>query len=421
MMTMATRNEYIGTKLKQTNYYALSKKEKGKVLKEIVDTTELNKDYLTSKIAKMQFESKADKPRYKSHRNTKYDREVVSALEDVWEIFGKPCGQILEPLLKSDTLDITLNKIEKQYSFRVINLLRQISSKTIDNKLKDKKDKDKFNGKYENSKSDTLLKHKIPIKVSNEINSTEAGNMSTDLVESCGGSPFGPYISTFSSTDVSSGFWWGQAIPAATAQEIIKCLALRNKYIPFKVNSDHTDNGSPFINWDVEGWYELNNILHSRSRPNKKNDNCYVEQKNYTHVRKSIGNLRFCSISELEIINEILIRCANLRNYFIPTFKLTSKLRNGAKVHKQYKDIRTPFARIMADTTVPLEVKKQVIEIRNDLHPIQLSKEIKELQIKLYKIYKARNNQKVPKNMPAKSTNSLRFLTLRQRSFRLHD
>lgn len=75
----------------------------------------------------------------------------------------------------------------------------------------------------------------------------------------------------------------------------------------------------------------------------------------------------------------------------------------------------------MADTTVPLEVKKQVIEIRNDLHPIQLSKEIKELQIKLYKIYKARNNQKVPKNMPAKSTNSLRFLTLRQRSFRLHD
>jgi hypothetical protein len=88
----------------------------------------------------------------------------------------------------------------------VINLLRQISSKTIDNKLKDKKDKDKFNSKYESSKSDTLLKHKIPIVVSNEINSVEAGNMSTDLVESCGESPYGPYISTFSSTDVSSGF-----------------------------------------------------------------------------------------------------------------------------------------------------------------------------------------------------------------------
>jgi len=83
MMTMETRNEYIGTKLKQTNYYALTKKEKGKVLEEVVSTTELNKDYLTSKIAKMQFESKAEKLRSKPHRNTKYDHEVVSALEDL--------------------------------------------------------------------------------------------------------------------------------------------------------------------------------------------------------------------------------------------------------------------------------------------------------------------------------------------------
>lgn len=420
-MTMKTRNEYIGTKIKQTNYYALAKKEKSKVLKEVVSTTELNKDYLTSKIAKMQFESKAEKLRSKPHRNTKYDHEVVSALADIWEIFNKPCGQILEPLLKSDTLDITLEENKKQYSLRVINLLRQISSKTIDNKLKDKKDKDKFDSKYENNKSDTLLKHKIPIVVSNEINSVEAGNMSTDLVESCGESPYGPYISTFSSTDVSSGFWFGQAILTATAQEIIKCLELRNKHIPFKISTDHTDNGSPFINWTVETWYEFNNILHSRSRPNKKNDNCFVEQKNYTHVRKSIGNLRFCSILELEIINEIMVRCADLRNYFIPTFKLTSKLRNGAKVHKQYKDIKTPFARIMADVTVSLEVKERMVEIRKNLHPVQISKEIKELQIKLYKMYKARNGQKTPKIIPANSTSSLRFLTLRQRSFRLHD
>jgi len=420
-MTMETRNEYISTKLKQTNYYALSKKEKGIVLKEIVNTTELNKDYLTSKIVKMQFESKSEKLRFKPHRNTKYDSEVVSALKDIWEIFNKPCGQILESLLKSDTLDITLKEGRNQYSQRVINLLKQISAKTIDNKLKDKKDKDKINSKYENSKSDTLLKHKIPIKISSEIDSTKAGNMSTDLVESCGESPFGPYISTFSSTDVYSGFWFGIAIPKAITEEIIKCLELRNIHIPFRINYDHTDNGAPFINNKVENWYEINNILHTRSRPNKKNDNCYVEQKNYTHIRKSIGNLRYCSLSELEIINEILIRCADLRNYFIPTLKLTSKLRDGAKVHKQYKDIKTPFNRIMTDTTIPSNVKEQMIEIRKNLNPIQLSKEIKELQIRLYKIYKARNNQKVVNNISSNSTNSLRFLTLRQRSFRLHD
>lgn len=42
----------------------------------------------------------------------------------------------------------------------------------------------------------------------------------------------------------------------------------------------------------------------SRSRPYKKNDNCFVEQKNSTHVRQVVGYLRYDTSEEQEIMND---------------------------------------------------------------------------------------------------------------------
>jgi len=84
-------------------------------------------------------------------------------------------------------------------------LLRQISPKSIDNKLKEFKTKDMIKHKYENNKSDTLLKQTVKICLSNELDKTKPGSFSTDLVESCGTNAFGPFIQTFSSTDIFSG------------------------------------------------------------------------------------------------------------------------------------------------------------------------------------------------------------------------
>lgn len=206
-MTMKTRNEYISSKLKQTNYYALSKKEKGVVLTEIANTTELDKNYLSSKITSLQFESKVEKEisRIKNQRKPKYDKEVVLALQDIWNIYHKPCSEILHANLQSDTLNITLKDNKKQYTQRVIDLLKQISPKSIDNKLKEYKDKKRREAKYQNSKSDTLLKQTIKICLSNELDNTQPGSFSTDLVESCGSNASGLFIQTFSSTDVFSG------------------------------------------------------------------------------------------------------------------------------------------------------------------------------------------------------------------------
>ena len=423
---MKSRNQYIEAKIKDSNYWALGKKKKGEVLEEVAKITELNKNYLSNKMSSLQFESKADKAleKRKNRRKPIYDREVVLALKKTWEIFHKPCSQLLQVNLQSDTLDITLKDEKIQYPQRVIDLLRQISPKSIDNKLKEFKTKDMIKHKYENNKSDTLLKQTVKICLSNELDKTKPGSFSTDLVESCGTNAFGPFIQTFSSTDIFSGWWFGYPVIRAVQTETIKCLELRNKLCPFPIVADYTDNGSPLLNWLTKKWYDKNGIEYTRSRPNKKNDNCFVEQKNYTHVRKYTGYLRFDTKEELWILNELYMALMDFRNFFLPTFKLTSKIRDGAKIHKQYGDIRTPFHRLIASLDVSEGIKKNLIRYRKGLHPVELSRRITTLQRKLYKVHLAKYGKNIDKTAEIYADQNIishRFLTPRQRSFCLED
>lgn len=55
----------------------------------------------------------------------------------------------------------------------------------------------------------------------------------------------------------------------------------------------HSDNGGEFKNMQVLIWCQENGIDFSRSRPYKKNDNCFVEQKNDSVVRRVVGYYRF--------------------------------------------------------------------------------------------------------------------------------
>jgi hypothetical protein len=51
----------------------------------------------------------------------------------------------------------------------------------------------------------------------------------------------------------------------------------------------HSDNGSEFINNATEIWRKDNSILFTRSRDHKKNNNCFVEQKNGAVVKEYVG------------------------------------------------------------------------------------------------------------------------------------
>jgi hypothetical protein len=77
-------------------------------------------------------------------------------------------------------------------------------------------------------------------------------------------------------------------------------------------------------------------ITFTRSRPYRKNDNCFVEQKNYSIVRRAVGYARHDTPEELELLNEPYLRLRLYANYFQPVMKLVEKTRTGSRVTKKY-------------------------------------------------------------------------------------
>ena len=66
-----------------------------------------------------------------------------------------------------------------------------------------------------------------------------------------------------------------------------------------------SDNGGEFINYHLYEYCTKNNIAFTRSRAYRKNDNCFVEQKNNSVVRRYAGYFRYDTEQQLELVNEI--------------------------------------------------------------------------------------------------------------------
>lgn len=121
-------------------------------------------------------------------------------------------------------------------------------------------------------------------------------------------------------------------------------------------------------------------ILFTRSRPYKKNDNCFVEQKNYSVVRRAVGYARFDSLEALEALNTLYRHLRLLTNFIYPSTKLLSKSRVGSKVSKTYDTPQTPFKRILARPDVPDSVKQSLGDHYRSLDPLAVARKFKLLQ-----------------------------------------
>jgi len=129
-----------------------------------------------------------------------------------------------------------------------------------------------------------------------------------------------------------------------------------------------------------------NKITFTRSRAYKKNDSCYVEQKNYSVVRKAVGYLRYDTEEELDLLNELYIYLDYYTNYFQPVLKLKSKERTGSKVTKRYDVAKTPFRRVLESKYIDDKIKARLKRKYDSLNPADLKRKISRLQDKLLKL-----------------------------------
>jgi len=387
MMNMQSRNQYL-KELRSEYLKTKPKKGRSGLLDEAEKRTGLNRRYLMEKLKP---KSNLDKDKaQRKKRKQFYDNSVKPALVQMWRIFDYPCGQRLEPLLKSETDKLRLLD-ELDCSDKTAAKLKTIGSATIDRKLKHQKEIERIKRKYRR-KMHPLLYQKIPVKVFGEQNRRELGNIQIDLVEHCGGSAAGEFLNTLSSTDISSGWWEGEIVMGkAQERTFLGIQGTRARY-PFPWKEIHSDNGSEFINAHLFRYTEKEGLDFSRSRPYKKNDNCLVEQKNWTHVKKFIGYVRYDTESELRILNDLYRNELRLfKNFFQPVIKLVSKERVGGRIHRRYDQTRTPYQRAMESKEVSENKRQELKKIYLSLNPAQLKRDIDVKLGTLYMTYQQKN------------------------------
>jgi hypothetical protein len=231
-----------------------------------------------------------------------------------------------------------------------------------------------------------LLKSQIPIRTFSEWNDRRPGFVEIDLVGHDGGDPKGEFIQTLDVTDVCTGWTETQAVKNKAQIWVFQALQEIRGHLPFELMGIDSDNGSEFINHHLLRFCTEGKITFTRARSYRKNDNCFVEQENYSIVRRAVGYLRYDTREELIILNELYGYLRLYTNFFQPVMKLIEKTRQGSRVTKRYDKPRTPYQRVLDSPYVPADRKEQLRKQYATLNPADLKRKITKLQNKLLKM-----------------------------------
>jgi len=154
-------------------------------------------------------------------------------------------------------------------------------------------------------------------------------------------------------------------------------------HLPFAIKGIDTDNGSEFKNMQLLHWCQQNHITFTRSRSYKKNDNCFVEQKNDSVVRRIVGYYRFEGEQARSVMAELYEHYNKLVNFFFPSMKIISKERVDAKLIKKYDTAKTPYRRLMESNEVSIAEKQVLCQRKDNLDLAVLLEKTQLLQDKL--------------------------------------
>ncbi len=322
--------------------------------------------------------------KHKRQRQKVYDQKVFVSLKRIWQIMDYICGKRLASVLKELIFKLEQHK-EIAIDRGTREKLLRISPATIDRLLAKERKNQQIKGRS-NTKPGTLLKNQIPIRTFSEWDEGRPGFVEIDLVGHDGGDAKGEFIQTLDVTDVCTGWTETQAVRNKAQVWVFEALQDIKIRLPFKMLGIDSDNGSEFINGHLVRFCEEKQITFTRSRPYRKNDNCFVEQKNYSVVRRAVGYMRYDTEEELTILNQLYGHLRLYTNFFQPVMKLIEKTRIGSKVKKKYDKPQTPYKRVLESTHIPEENKKQLRRLYAKLNPAELKRQITKLQNRLLKL-----------------------------------
>jgi 5S rRNA maturation endonuclease (ribonuclease M5) len=380
-MSNSAKKEYLQQIRKR--YFSATRPEKSRILDEFCTVCNYNRKYAIRLICK-----KEQKQELRKGRPRKYYSEAIKAfLKDLWIVTNLACSKRLKAAIALWLPSYKLH-YKNFLSDKDIQLLYQISPRTIDRLLKRLKSKYKKFGLC-TTKPGSLLKKHIPIKV-NQWDETKPGFIEADTVAHCGDSIAGQFVYTLNTVDIATGWTEQRAIWGRGKRGVFEAIKNIRSSLPFKILGFDCDNGGELLNYMLLEYFtgQKNPIQYTRSREYKKNDNAHIEEKNWTHVRQFIGYQRFDKIKTVDMLNDLYLSEWRLYlNFFIPSFKLLEKRRDGSKIIKKFDSPLTPYQRLLCSNYIKSSVKKELTIVFKSLDPFLLEKKMK-IKIKnILKLY----------------------------------
>ena len=402
-LTMKERNSV--TKEIADRYRKSGKKEKKSILDEYIRLTGFHRKYAIAKvnplIKKREFNfngrttktTKVEIPKKKRKRIyiPKYGQEVLKSLTKIWQTFDYMCGQRLIVFIR-ENIDALADEPYFEITVEIRLKLVQISSATINRALKGERRKNKIHGTCATKAAGNLSKL-IPVRVFFHWDERIPGFFEMDTVAHDGGKPSGEYCFTLTFTDVCLGWTVLYALLNKAHRWVKESAEDLRATLPYPLKGLDSDNGSEFKNHQMVRSCADNGIAFTRSRSYKKNDNCFVEQKNYSNVRHIVGYYRYEGEACRIALQNLYDKWNLLVNYFYPSMKILAKERKDAHTYKKYDSAKTPFRRAIESDKISEEIKSRLIGQKARLNVVQLKKEVEEALDVVLQLAKKWNQQ----------------------------
>lgn len=353
-------------------YAAAAAKEKRKILEQFIAAT----GYHEKSAIRLLNSTPTLKVRQSRQRGSLYDEAVRAALIVLWEASDRVCGKRLKALLPILLPALERNghlKLDEQIRSKILSM----SAATVDRLLRVPR---QARGTKPRKRVEPEPRRRIKMRTFADWNDPAPGSMEMDLVAHCGSVNRGSYVHSLVLTDIASG--WTEAAPIVVREGslVVETLERVRAGLPFPLRALDVDNGSEFVNERLIEYCLGHEIELTRSRPYRKNDQAWIEQKNGAVVRKLLGYRRFEGLAAARAITRLYAASRLFVNFFQPSFKLASKQRDGAKVTKRYHPPQTPCERLLQADSIPVDAKSKLCEISAKLDPLKLLEEMRAVQ-----------------------------------------
>ncbi|MDA1127258.1 MAG: integrase [Chloroflexi bacterium] len=369
-MTVDERRKYL--KLVAPRYGRSSREQRGGLLTEMAAVTGLHRKSLLRLLHGPTLERAAKRPRVRRRR---YGAAVSDVVRVVWESLDYVCAERLTPALLPTAQQLARWE-ELVLTAEVETQLGRISRATVQRLLQRfQLDRPKL-PRRKPQPPNGLLRQTPMERLSW---ATQApGSFETDLVHHCGPITAGEYVHTLQLVDIATG--WSERVAVLGRGQAAMVAGFQRVHgrLPFPITHLHPDNGSEFFNGHLIRYFgeAMTGLQLSRSRPYRKNDNRFVEQKNSTLVRAYVGYERLETPRQYVALNALYDQLWVYYNLFQPVLHLVGKEVANGKLRRRWDRAQTPYQRLLASGILAADQQARLAALYAGTNPRQLRETI---------------------------------------------